>query len=272
VEHLIHEQDLVARFFAFNLCTADQLYLEKLIGLFSVDIGEERHTILKGAAAIGSALKEIRLDEFHQQTRYDFYPLLLSLGRLVHQSNVMATGLHTSALNPLFEHLSPISLYARVIETCILHTLWHHMPFIFQLVQQPGLVTDYKLYFPKAFADYNFDYAVVSACPDCYQEVFVAFDQIQGCLVVSRSNGFKTFLDDKKQRFRRRRRYVQIEAITAASPNKSAEVTQPGRKVGQVEAREGRLEEPNAFFVDFICLRAGEAAILLKDGDERPVL
>jgi hypothetical protein len=137
-DFFVYEQDLVARFFAFNLCTAYQLYLEKLIGLFSVGFREEGQKILKGTAATGSALKEIQLDEFDQQTRSDFYPLLLSLGRLVHQHNVTATGLYTSALNLLFEHPNTISLRASAchdparffLETCPLHTLWHHMPFI----------------------------------------------------------------------------------------------------------------------------------------------
>jgi hypothetical protein len=204
-DFFVHEQDLVARLLAFNLCIANQLYLKKLIESFSVGIGEEGQTIFKGPAAIGSVLKEIRLDELDQQTRYDFYPLRLSLGRLVHQYTAMATGLHTSALNPFFEHLSTISLHASVchdpvrffLETCPLRTLWHHMPFILQLVQQPGLATDYKLYFLRAFADYNFDYAVLSACPDDYHEAFGTSDQIKGRLVLSRPNAFKMFADEK---------------------------------------------------------------------------
>lgn len=163
----VREKHTFERFFVFNLSTADSEYLQTLISNFTKDQSGNGPdaVILKGAAEIHSSIQKLDLNEFDNNTRYDFLPLILTQNRLLFEYNKMATQFRISYLNPLFEHFATIQNHCAAamdatryfLDCCPLHTLWRHYTQFINIVKCDHTPMNNSIAFLNIFSFFNYD-------------------------------------------------------------------------------------------------------------------
>lgn len=158
-ELFVREKYTIERFYIYNLSTSDADYLQGLIDQIGPQQGGN---FVKAAGYIKTAIQSVDLKEFEQGIHYDFYPLLLTEGRLLHDFNKLPSNL---TLNPLFEHLTSIGDHCCIamdsmryfLEFCPIHTLWRHHAIFSLFLKSEFLPMNTSIAFLHVFSYFNYD-------------------------------------------------------------------------------------------------------------------
>lgn len=179
----VNEKDWAERFFVFNLATTDAQYLDVLIKNFDLDLGAAGSEVVTASKKIYNALITVDIDRFDNGTRYDFFPMYMTIGRALHRYNQISIQLKASYLNSLFEHLNTIIMHAQAasscveffLESCPLHTLWRHANSFKNFIDKAKAPPDYLVSFINVFSYFNYDNIILTMHK-------AEFDMVKRCI------------------------------------------------------------------------------------------
>ena len=191
-ELFIREKHSFERFFVYNLSTADATYLNELLQKFggSTQKGQVGNDVITGAGTILKAIQSLDLNEFDTSSRYDFTPLILTHGRILHRYNQESNQYRISYMNPLFEHLSTIALHCQAandatrffLECCPMHTLWRHYTIFTNLMKSDFMPLNCSVAFLHSFSYFNYDNISLSSSPQVIENLKTLLGSLRGVL------------------------------------------------------------------------------------------
>jgi len=165
----IKYKDYIERFFVFNLATADADHLEYLLDSFDLELGSAGGDVILAGRVILDSIRSLDLEKFDSGIRYDFFPLILTHGRALHQQNIISQKLRASYLTPIFEHLMTINMHAHAaqdstrfyFEACQMHTFWRHAGRFEDFVGNNAAPINDCASFFNVFSYFNYDNIVI---------------------------------------------------------------------------------------------------------------
>lgn len=140
-------ENVIKRFFLFNLTTIDATFLNSLHSSIS-QLTELWQVHIAGLISdLIRALGSIDLEDFDRGTRYDLMPFIVTANRLFFLFNELQTKFQGAFLNPIFEHLATIIFHANLAQDPFsyfltfvpLHKFWRYTDMIMKYSEElPG--------------------------------------------------------------------------------------------------------------------------------------
>ena len=157
--------ELVKRTFMYNMTVVDVSYLNQLLNNFSVEGIEWQYHFMNLCSAISQDLTGIDLEEIDRGCKYDFTPLLVTIGRTCTYFNQLKTQHSSSHLQTILEHMNTIVLHIAFatdplqafLSFCPIHTFWRHITRITEIAQEPTIPSDGIGAVIALFAFFNLD-------------------------------------------------------------------------------------------------------------------
>ncbi|OHT09835.1 hypothetical protein TRFO_21117 [Tritrichomonas foetus] len=105
----------IQRIFLYSIVTIDVPYLDDLLRLFGRSNSSSEKQMILLIKEINQAISTLDLEKFDKGVRYDFYPLYVTHGRMIHYSLTKLSG-GSSYLSPILEHLLTIRRHLELCE------------------------------------------------------------------------------------------------------------------------------------------------------------
>lgn len=168
------QENVIKRFFLFNLTTIDATFLNSLYSSISKLNERWQSNIANIINEMTKALGSIDLEDFDGGSRYDLMPFIITANRLSFLFNDASTKLQTAYLHPIFEHLCTIIFHANLAQDPFgfflslvpIHRFWAHSAILKKYAKElPGGLS-HNAGLLTIFPFFNYD-ALAYSMNDC---------------------------------------------------------------------------------------------------------